>query len=53
MTGDSDRPVTSDDLSKLSYLNRVVKEALRMVPSVPLIVRTLDDDIVLGKNTDQ
>nr|XP_054759900.1 cytochrome P450 4V2-like [Lytechinus pictus] len=45
--GKSDRPVTSDDLSKLPYLSRVVKETLRITPPVPGIARELDEDIVI------
>lgn len=48
-TGDSIRPVTSDDLSRLSYLTRIVKESLRIIPAVPMVARSLDEDIVLGK----
>eukprot|EP00057_Strongylocentrotus_purpuratus_P003571 XP_003726922.1 PREDICTED: cytochrome P450 4V2 [Strongylocentrotus purpuratus] len=45
--GDSIRPVTSDDLSRLSYLTRIVKESLRIIPAVPMVARSLDEDIVL------
>ncbi|XP_030835606.1 cytochrome P450 4V2-like [Strongylocentrotus purpuratus] len=45
--GDSMRPVTSDDLSRLQYLTCVVKETLRLIPSVPSIFRKLDEDIML------
>lgn len=48
-TGDSIRPVTSDDLSRLSYLTRIVKESLRIIPAVPMVARSLDEDVVLGK----
>lgn len=49
-TGDSMRPVTSDDLSRLQYLTCVVKETLRLIPSVPSIFRKLDEDIMLGNS---
>ncbi|NXN94750.1 CP4V2 protein, partial [Rhinopomastus cyanomelas] len=42
--GDSDRPVTMDDLKNLRYLECVVKEALRLFPSVPMFARTLQED---------
>ena len=47
-TGGSDRPVTSDDLAKMTYLTCVMKETLRISPSVPVVVRSLEEDIVLG-----
>ncbi|XP_030855600.1 cytochrome P450 4V2 isoform X2 [Strongylocentrotus purpuratus] len=46
--GDSERPITSDDLSELSYLSCVVKESLRLLPSVPGIGRDLDEDIIVN-----
>ncbi|XP_067408063.1 cytochrome P450 4V2-like [Emydura macquarii macquarii] len=42
--GNSDRPVTMDDLKKLRYLECVVKEALRLFPSVPNFARTTSED---------
>nr|XP_054774215.1 cytochrome P450 4V2-like isoform X1 [Lytechinus pictus] len=45
--GDSLRPVTSDDISRLPYLTCVIKETLRILPSVPSIFRKLDEDIIL------
>ncbi|XP_072165423.1 cytochrome P450 4C1-like [Diadema setosum] len=45
--GYTDRPVTAQDLAKLTYLTCVVKETLRLIPPVPAIQRKLEDDIVL------
>ncbi|NXP55286.1 CP4V2 protein, partial [Heliornis fulica] len=42
--GNTERPVTVDDLKKLRYLECVVKEALRIFPSVPMFARTLRED---------
>ncbi|NWT69346.1 CP4V2 protein, partial [Prunella himalayana] len=40
----TERPVTMDDLKNLRYLECVVKEALRLYPSVPMFARTLRED---------
>ncbi|NXF87119.1 CP4V2 protein, partial [Eubucco bourcierii] len=42
--GNTERPVTMDDLKNLRYLDCVVKEALRLYPSVPMFARTLRED---------
>lgn len=46
--GDSDRPITMNDLNELKYLECCIKEALRLYPSVPLIARKLTEDTVIG-----
>uniref|UniRef100_A0A8C7ZUA5 aromatase n=1 Tax=Oryzias sinensis TaxID=183150 RepID=A0A8C7ZUA5_9TELE len=42
--GASDRPATTEDLKKLKYLECVIKEALRLYPSVPFFARRLGED---------
>jgi hypothetical protein len=36
------------DLNEMKYLDRVVKEALRLYPSVPFIGRILKEDTKIG-----
>jgi cytochrome P450 len=46
----SDRSVTMKDLNEMKYLERVIKESLRLYPSVPAIGRETTEDIQLGKS---
>ncbi|KAJ8715384.1 hypothetical protein PYW07_009866 [Mythimna separata] len=46
-----DRDVEKDDLSKLVYTNAVLMESLRMLPSVPVLLRTVDTDVRLKNYT--
>ncbi|CAH0727716.1 unnamed protein product, partial [Brenthis ino] len=45
--GDSNRPVTKQDLLDLKYLERVVKESLRLFPPVPFIIRKVETEVKL------
>lgn len=47
--GDTDRPITTSDLGEMKYLERVVKESLRLFPSVPFITRCVTHPFEIGK----
>lgn len=49
MLGDSDETITIEDISKLAYMDQVIRETLRMFPIGPLILRQVQDDIKLGE----
>ncbi|KAK9505681.1 hypothetical protein O3M35_009675 [Rhynocoris fuscipes] len=49
--GESDRPVTTEDLHEMKYLEMVIKETLRLFPSVPYISRYSTEDLVLEDGT--
>lgn len=43
---DRNRPCTMEDLNEMNYLECVIKETLRMYPSVPIIGREIQEDFV-------
>jgi len=46
--GDKDTGVSMRDITEMRYLDKVVKETLRLYPSVPMAGRELEKDIVLS-----
>nr|CAD7461036.1 unnamed protein product [Timema tahoe] len=49
--GDSDRDANYRDIQEMKYLEMVVKEVLRLFPSVPAFVRNLQEDVELDGYT--
>lgn len=46
--GDSKRTPTMADLSEMNYTKAVIKEILRLYPSVPFIARQITEDFMLS-----
>lgn len=44
-----EKELTAEDISKMFYLERVIKETLRAFPSTPLFARQATEDFELGK----
>ena len=47
--GKDESIATTKQLGELKYLDRVIKEALRLYPSAPSISRYLESDALIGK----
>ncbi|XP_017300262.2 cytochrome P450 4C1-like [Diaphorina citri] len=49
--GDSDRPVEMEDLAKLTYMEQVLKETLRLFPVGPVFLRKVTEEIQIASYT--
>lgn len=48
---DRDQPITQELLKELTFLDLVIKETLRIFPSVPFLTRLATKDVVLSMET--
>lgn len=47
--GDSDRDLTPEDTANFPYLEQVIKETLRMYPTISVFTRQLMEDIKVSE----
>jgi cytochrome P450 family 4 len=47
--GNTDRDPTLDDLTRMDYLERVIKETMRLFPIAPIVLRQVQEDIKIRK----
>ncbi|XP_050427251.1 cytochrome P450 4C1-like [Adelges cooleyi] len=47
--GDPNRPPTYEDLQKMEYLERVIKETMRLYPAAPILARKIKNEMMIGK----
>lgn len=48
---DHSKPVSCNELNNLQYLDLVIKETLRLFPSVPVMGRLLTEELTIGNST--
>lgn len=46
---DETKHITMDEVKELKLLDRVIKETLRLYPSVPMYAREISEDCVIGQ----
>lgn len=51
MFEESDRSCTPQDAAELKYLECCIKEAMRLFPSIPAVMRTITEDTKIGDYT--
>lgn len=47
----TERDIQYSDLSKFVYLEKVIKESLRVFPPIPAVIRVAEEDFLLDGNT--
>ncbi|XP_050440094.1 cytochrome P450 4C1-like [Adelges cooleyi] len=47
--GDFNRSPTYEDLQKMEYLERVIKETMRLYPAIPFVHRQVQNEMMIGK----
>lgn len=45
---DIERDVTQADISRMKYLDQVIREVLRLLPTVPIIGRVISEETEIG-----
>ncbi|XP_013771868.2 cytochrome P450 4c3-like [Limulus polyphemus] len=48
---DTERPITKDDVRKMSYMECVILESQRLYPSAPIIARNIKEDVYVNGKT--